>query len=109
MSGNGRSRPLGLQRIDRDLLGAARALHQGGHAAPAVVTAHAATEVVSEFVMARFFEIRGVPELEEPVEELARWFHLSNDRVRRLYEVLAADQIGSTALWRRFKTHIDRR
>src|SRR5438552_3624167 len=109
MRTNGRSRPSWLQPLDKDLLETARSLHRDGHPSAAVVTAHAATEVVSEFVIEAFFELRDVPELRDPISELAR-LHLSKDtRVRRLYEVLSGDDIGTTDLWRRFCEHIDRR
>jgi len=64
VSTNGRSRPPRMHPLDNELLNAARALHRDGHAGAAVVTAHAAMEVVSEYVLPAFFGLRGVPELE---------------------------------------------
>src|SRR5215203_3607236 len=98
MSTNGRSRPSSMPGIDRDLLEAAKALVRDGHAAAAVVSAHAATEVVSELVIGVLLEIRGLPELERPLKKLAR-FHSRNDGVRQMYEALSGDDLGTTELW----------
>jgi hypothetical protein len=109
MSESGRARPTGVFiSIDRDLIPTARKLVRDEHPASAVVAAHAATEVVSEFIMGVLLSERGVPELERPLSKLAR-FHLTNDNVRRVYEALSGDDLGSTELWNRFMEHKKRR
>jgi hypothetical protein len=97
-----------MEPLDRDLLASATGLLRDGHAAAAVVAAHAATEVISEFVIERLLGVRGVPELAQPLRRLAR-FHLTNPHARNLYEVLSDDAIGTTPLWESYSKHCDRR
>jgi hypothetical protein len=106
--GNGRARPSGFKPLDRDLLVAARALLRDGHAGAAVVTAHAATEVVAELVIGALLDVRGVGELGRPLRRMAR-FHLTHEGIRGLYEALSADPLSESQLWRRYQDHVQRR
>jgi hypothetical protein len=97
-----------MKPLDRDLVSAARGLLRDGHAAAAVVTAHAATEVVAELIIAALLDVRGVGELARPLRRMAR-LHLTHEGIRGVYEALSADPLGESDLWRRYQEHVHRR
>jgi hypothetical protein len=108
LSDNGRQYPH-LEPLDKGLIEAARSLARDGYPASAVIAAHAATEVVTEFVIGCGLEWRGLPELEKPLGMSIRAYNLHNQYVRSLYVAVTGDK----RLWERygsqFGEHAERR
>jgi hypothetical protein len=107
MTGNGRAHSYFIS-LERGLLDAAEALRRDGHFGPAVVTAQAAVEVVTEFVILDTLRERG-PELEEPFRKFIRSFSLRDERLRSLYQALTGDDIAQTDFWAELNEHMRRR
>jgi hypothetical protein len=107
VTGNGRKQSYFIQ-LERGLLDAAEALRRDTHFGPAVVTAQAAVEVVTEFVICDALRDRGA-ELEEPFRMFIRTFSLRDERLRSLYKALIGDDITEAGFWRELQAHMKRR
>jgi hypothetical protein len=75
----------------------------------AVIVAHMASEVATARLLSRALRVRGLPELEEPIEQLISSYNLANDRVRALYQALIGDCIHKHEFWKEFKKSAQRR
>lgn len=74
-----------------------------GHADAAIMTAYIACDLMAEGVLTRGFEVKGVPELRDPVLGRASGSVLNNDRLRAIYIAITGDAITSQPFWQDFK------
>jgi hypothetical protein len=64
-----------------------------------VAVAHIACEIAATRKLSEAFAFRGVSDLEEAVTGFISGSNLGNERVRRLYTALTADDVTKQPLW----------
>jgi hypothetical protein len=84
------------------LLNLAKNLIGQGHFSITVVVAHMACEIAAERALSAAFTARSISDLQEPVASFLNGYNLGNERIRKLYTALTADNIEKTPFWADF-------
>lgn len=91
------------------LLATCKGFIEDGQYSISVVVAHMACEVSVERALSNAFVSKGLQYLAEPIMDFLNGYNLSNDRNRKLYNVLTGDQIEERPFWQAFKESATRR
>lgn len=91
------------------LLSIARKLLDDGEFAISIVVMHMACEVSVARALTRAFQSRGIPDLEEPVEDFLSGYNLGNPRLRNLFNTMTLKAIHKEPFWKPFKESATRR
>ena len=91
------------------LLESAHRLLDDAHWGAAVIVAQTACEVVIHRAVAGRLNAIGQPALAEPILRFARPFSPQNENVRKVYDLLATDDLGQRPFWTGYKGLVDQR
>lgn len=69
-----------------------------------VVTAQMACEICTERVLRAYFKSSGAGFIEDAIDALLPSYNISNEKVRKVYIALTADQIQNQFFWQEYKT-----
>lgn len=88
------------------LIETAREMLDRGRYEVAVVTCQMACEISVESVLRTYFRVKGLENLEEPIDDLLPSYNLANDKVRRLYSALTDDHVHREFFWSEYKVMV---
>jgi hypothetical protein len=91
------------------LLTVAQELIDKGEFTIAAVVAYMACEISVEWALSRAFKAKGIDYLQQPIKDLGFTYNLANDRVCKLYNAVAGDEVQKQSFWDEFKASATRR
>src|SRR5262249_53137427 len=91
------------------LLVTARKLIDAGEHSVAVIVSHMACEIAADGAMSRAYKAKGVPELEDAVDDFLTGHNPGNHRDLKLYNALTGKRVQDEAWWSSFKSASDLR